>query len=116
MDHETHMYIEKNGNIIEIIENHQSFLNLNNPKPTNHIANGKLKKKPTDTVKCILPAFSERTPIRIKKISAMKKGIIPIFVGKSVIALTKAYENTKSNNPVTTRPELKMIAAGNPLL
>ena len=114
--HETHMYIEKNGNIIEIIENHQSFLNLNNPRPTNHIANGKLRKKPTDTVKCILPAFSERTPIRIKKTSAIKKGIIPIFVGISEIVLTKVYENIKSNSPVTTRPVLKMIAAGNPLL
>jgi hypothetical protein len=113
---EFHIQIEKKGNIIEIIANHQRFLNLNNPIPTNHMANGKLKKKPTDTVKCILPAFSESIPISIKKISAMKKGIIPILVGKSVIVLTKAYENTKSKNAVMTRPELKMIAAGKPLL
>jgi hypothetical protein len=112
---EFHIQIEKKGNIIEIIANHQSVLNLNNPRPTNHMANGKLKKKPTDTVKCIPPAFSERIPISIKKTSAMKNGVIPIFVGKSVIVLTKANENTNSSSPVRTRPELNMIAAGIPL-
>ena len=100
---------------MDIIENHQRFLNLNHSRPINHMANGKLTKKPTDTVKWILPAFSERIPIRIRKISAMKNGIIPIFVGKSDIDLTKEYVNIRSNRPVTTRPELKIIAAGMPL-
>jgi hypothetical protein len=50
-NHEVHMYIEKIGRMIEIIENHQSLRNLRNPSPTNHMANGKLPKNPTDTVK-----------------------------------------------------------------
>ena len=49
--HEVHMYIEKNGMTIDINENHHSFRNLNKTIPTNHIANGKLPKNPTDTVK-----------------------------------------------------------------
>ena len=48
---DVHMYIEKKGSMTEITENHQSLRNLIKPRPTNHIANGKLPKNPTDTVK-----------------------------------------------------------------
>jgi len=115
-NHDVHMYIEKNGSRIDISENHQNLRNLRKLSPTNHIANGKLPKKPTDTVKWISPAFSENRPIAMRKNNAIKKGISPIFVGKSLIALVKQNMKTNNSIPLRTSPTLNTMAAGNPLL
>ena len=48
---EGHIYNERNGRRNEMTENHLSSGNLNHPIAIDHIAQGKVKKNPTDTQK-----------------------------------------------------------------
>lgn len=109
-------YMDAKGRTMEGIEYRRVSLKRRKSAAAIHIAKGKVAKKPTETVKWILPAFSEKIPIKMRNTLDMANTIIPNRKAILLVLVRNQIVKRKQDNPEMIRPLLNKMATANPLL